>query len=167
MKYYKYLKYVIRHKWFVMLACFKQGIYWQGITHDLSKFRPSEFFPYANYFYGNKPNDRDKNKWRKSTTTSDEQFDFAWLLHLKRNPHHWQWWILPEDDGGTKILDMPSHYLSEMLCDWHGAGQAQGRKTSDYQWWKDNKDKMQLSYWTHQNIETILSENMMEFKSNY
>ena len=156
MKYVRYLKYIIRHKWFVMIACFQRGLYWQGLIHDISKFRPSEFFPYVNYFYGNKPNDREKNKYRKSTTTSDEAFDFAWLLHQKRNPHHWQWWILPEDEGGTKILEMPSEYLIEMLCDWHGAGMAQGRTFSDYEWWTQNKDKMQLGFWTRDSIEWIL-----------
>ena len=42
-KYLKYLSYVLRHKWFVMLACFKVKLFWQGITHDLSKFLPDEF----------------------------------------------------------------------------------------------------------------------------
>ena len=156
MKYFKYLKYVIKHKWYVMIACFQQGLYWQGIIHDISKFLPSEFFPYANYFWGNKPNDREKNKYRKSTTTSDGKMDFAWLLHLRRNKHHWQWWVLPEDDGGTKFLEMPIKYLVEMICDWHGAGKAIGRTFSDYQWWTENKDEIQLNLHTKEKVEEIL-----------
>lgn len=47
----KYLWYLIRHRWYVMLACFREGLYWQGLIHDWSKFLPGEFFPYAWYFY--------------------------------------------------------------------------------------------------------------------
>ena len=45
-KFFRYLSYVIRHRWFVMIECFKRGLIWRGLTHDLSKFHPSEFFPY-------------------------------------------------------------------------------------------------------------------------
>jgi len=51
-KYLQYLSYVLRHKWHVSLECFHHGLYWRGITHDLSKFLPDEFIPYARYFYG-------------------------------------------------------------------------------------------------------------------
>ena len=53
--YYKYLQYVIKHKYYVMIECFKVGLYWRGLVHDMSKFRPSEFIPYARYFYGDYP----------------------------------------------------------------------------------------------------------------
>ena len=54
MKYIKYLLYVIQHKYYVFIECWKDGLYWHGITHDLSKFMPSEFFPYARWIYGSK-----------------------------------------------------------------------------------------------------------------
>ena len=157
-KYLKYLSYVLRHKWFVMLACFKVGLYWQGLIHDNSKFLPDEFIPYANFFYGN--NDikkgRDKTGYYKPTDTGDKAFDFAWLLHQKRNPHHWQWWILPEDKGGIKLIPMWNKYLLEMLCDWQGAGKAQRNKTPIWEWYKANKTKMQLNKATIKEIEKIL-----------
>jgi hypothetical protein len=53
-KFFKYLKYVIRHKWYVFLECCNLGIPFRGIFHDLSKFLPDEFFPYMNHFYGYK-----------------------------------------------------------------------------------------------------------------
>lgn len=31
------------HKWLVMKHCFRLGLYWRGLTHDLSKYMPSEF----------------------------------------------------------------------------------------------------------------------------
>ena len=47
-----YLQYVLRHKWYVFQECLKYGLIWEGIVHDLSKFRPSEWFPYVEFLYG-------------------------------------------------------------------------------------------------------------------
>ena len=156
MKYLKYLRYVFRHKWFVFVNACKFGIPFLGIIHDISKFSPDELIPYANYFYGkNKKNPRDKTGYYKPTDTGDEAFDFAWLLHQKRNKHHWQWWVLPEDDGGLKVLEMPERYRREMLADWRGAGQAQGTPNTKA-WYEANKDKMQLGENTRKWIEAHL-----------
>jgi len=153
MKYLKYLSYVIRHKWYVMIECFKVNLWWQGIIHDLSKLLPSEFFPYANYFYWNNNQKRDETGYYKPTDTGDKAFDFAWLLHQKRNKHHWQWWILPEDEGGIRILDMPLKYREEMLCDWRGAGRAQGYGDNTKDWYEKNKNRMLLNNKTRDYIE--------------
>lgn len=142
--YLRYLWYVIRHKWYVLKACWGAGLLWQGIIHDISKLRPSEFMPYAQHFYGpNAQERRDATGYYKPTDTGDAAFDFAWLLHQKRNRHHWQWWILPEDEGGMKVLPMPTRYWVEMVCDWQGAGLAQG-KPDIRAWWEANNHKMQL-----------------------
>src|ERR1041384_1906335 len=51
-KYWAYFQYILRHKWFVFLAGLKTGApIWLLIIHDWSKFLPSEFFPYTDYFY--------------------------------------------------------------------------------------------------------------------
>lgn len=155
-KYIKYFFYVLRHRWYVFLECCKARIVWQGIIHDLSKLLLSEFIPYANHFYGkNSGISRGRNKtgYYKPTDTGDKDFDFAWLLHQKRNRHHWQWWILPEDEGGVKVLDMPLKYRKEMLCDWRGAGRAQGNKITPAVWYENNKNKMQLHRGTRTWIE--------------
>ena len=47
-----HLRTVCRHKKFVAKFCFKAGLYWQGITHDLSKFSPVEFFESVKYYQG-------------------------------------------------------------------------------------------------------------------
>jgi hypothetical protein len=130
--YWKYLKYVLRHKWFVFIECAKRGIIWRGITHDLSKFYPDEFIPYARYFYGNCPE------------SFQTDFDKAWLKHIHRNPHHWQYWILREDDGGTKLIRPPLQYLKEMGCDWVGAGKAITGMDNITEWYDRNKDKIQI-----------------------
>jgi len=155
-KYFKYLIYVLRHKWYVFIECCKVGIIWSGLTHDLSKFLPDEFIPYAKHFYGNNSGisrNRDKTGYYKPTDTGDLAFDFAWLLHQKRNKHHWQWWTLPKDGGGIKVLDMPLKYRKEMLCDWRGAGRAQGHHGDIKEWYQKNIRKMKLHIDTKDWIE--------------
>ncbi len=87
MKYWRYGWSVVRHKWFVFLACWKMGIPLAGITHDLSKFLPDEFGPYAEYFYGGYPRDQ-------KPPAVQEAFDRAWKKHQQRNRHHWQHWLV-------------------------------------------------------------------------
>jgi hypothetical protein len=133
---------------------------WRGLVHDLSKFLPDEFIPYARHFYNPdgtlKPDKRDKTGYYKPTDTGDPYFDYAWILHQKRNKHHWQWWILPEDNGGTKILEMEYPYWLEMVCDWAGAGKAQNNKVGIRKWYLKNKDKMQMGPNTRSNVEDTL-----------
>jgi len=140
----EYASYVMRHKWYVFVECWRLGIVWRGVTHDLSKLRPDEWVPYATFFHGPRAiQRRDASGYYKPTDTGDGAFDFAWLLHQKRNRHHWQWWVIPEDGGGEKMLPMPADDRLEMLADWRGAGRAQG--TPDTRsWYMVNRDKMRL-----------------------
>jgi hypothetical protein len=186
-KHLLYAKYILRHKWFVFWYCASKGLWWRGLMHDMSKMFPSEWGPYAEFFYGEFPcatcdgsgqvkervggfmkNQfpegfcwvrcdacagrgkvsrkqamRDKTGYYKPTDTGDAAFDFSWLLHQKRNRHHWQWWVLPEDDGGVKVLPMQEPYRTEMICDWLGAGRALGTPSVNA-WYKANGKKMQL-----------------------
>jgi len=144
-KHWRYFSYVLRHKWFVFVECCKLGVPWRGVAHDLSKFRPSEWIPYARYFYGD----------YLSKEGVERSFDLAWLHHQKRNKHHWQWWVLPLDDGGQKILPMPDVYCKEMLADWYGAGRALG-KPDTVAWYVRNRDKMLLHHETRAWIEQQL-----------
>ncbi len=127
------------------------------MVHDLSKFLPDEFVSYAKHFYGPQAKQwRDSTGYYKPTDTGDAAFDFAWLLHQKRNRHHWQWWILPEDEGGIKVLEMPAKYCLEMLADWTGAGLAQG-KPDTKSWYLKNRVKMTLGKETRKWIESALA----------
>lgn len=150
-KYLHYFKYLFRHKWFVFLACCRYGLYWQGLVHDWSKFLPDELIPYANYFYG--------GDTRKDRFYSPEQgsysFNVAWMKHQHRNPHHWQHWVLQNDDGTKFALEMPEKFAKEMICDWIGAGQAQGFNDTA-SWYLKNKDKMTLANSTRLFVEREL-----------
>lgn len=152
MKFFRYFSYVIRHKWFVFLECCRLGIPVRGILHDFSKLRPSEFIPYMNYFGGGIKRGRDNTGYYKPTDTGDLAFDFAWLLHQKRNDHHWQWWVLPLDDGGSKVIEMTSEARREMVADWRGAGRAQGTPDT-IKWYRANHKKLQLGPLTREWVE--------------
>lgn len=151
-KYLKYLQYLLRHKWYVFLECRKWGLLWRGIVHDWSKFLPDEITPYANFFYGG---DKRKDQFY-SPEQGTYEFNVAWLKHQHRNPHHWQHWVLQEDDGGKFALKMPVDCAVEMLCDWRGAGKASGHPDTVAWYWK-NKDKMILHPDTRAFVEEILN----------
>src|SRR5690606_9383025 len=106
-----YTRYLVRHTTFVRQECWKRGLFMQGLLHDLSKWRPDEFIPYALHFYGESHDHETTKYWNKI-------FYLAWLKHKNRNPHHWQWWVLPKDDGSVIQLEMPHRYRLEMICDW-------------------------------------------------
>jgi len=156
MKYIKYFTYVLRHKWFVFWACWKYGLIWQGIIHDLSKFLPDEAIPYANFFYSG---DRRKDSFY-TPKRGNEEFNLAWLKHQHRNPHHWQYYVLQEDSGAVFPLKIPDKYVKEMLCDWIGAGRASGHNDV-LSWYVTNRNKMVLHVdsraWIERELEYVNS----------
>ena len=142
-----YVKYIAKHKWFVFLECARLGIPVHGITHDISKFFPDEWGPYREFFYGG----------LEKTPTTEQNFNKAWIKHIHRNPHHWQYWQLRKDDGGVKALEMPYVYMLEMVADWRGAGKAQGFD-SVRDWYAKNKNKMHLHPDTRIHVESLLRQ---------
>lgn len=143
-----YAKYVLRHKWYVLKACRMTGAsLWLGLIHDLSKLRPSEWMPYAECFY--KP---DGSKQYVESVA----FTLAWNWHQKRNPHHWQAWLVTMDRGETKPLPMPERYVREMVADWIGAGLAITGKLEVWQWYERNKGNMCLHHETRARVESLL-----------
>lgn len=143
----KYLRYLLRHKWFVFVECAKRGYVWRGICHDCSKFLPSEFLAYANHFYIKNKAKKDATGYQKPVWTGDEAFEKAWLYHQHRNPHHWQYWTTPLGTGVVKKHPIPQEFLVEMLCDWIGAGKAQRTKNSFVsakEWYSGHRHKILL-----------------------
>jgi hypothetical protein len=132
-----YLKYVLKHKWFVFWECCKAGIPWRGLVHDLSKFSPSEWPSYVSSFFG-------PWKYRDRPAWLVDAFDLAWLHHQKRNKHHWQYWVLIQDEDEEKILPMPLVYRKEMLADWRGAGKAITGSDNTPEWYSEKAPGMKL-----------------------
>lgn len=111
---WKHFKTVCKHKAVVYRECKACGIWWQGVTHDLSKFSPIEFAPSARYFQG----DKSPIEMQKAA----EGYSAAWQHHKGHNPHHWEYWT-DFDENGAVVADMiPFRYVVEMVCDWVGAG---------------------------------------------
>lgn len=151
-KYIKYLQYIFRHKWYVFKECVKVGMIQRGITHDLSKLLPSEFFSYAEWFY-NRP---DAIKNPETFKKAKKDFEFSWLQHIKRNKHHWQWWILGMRNGKVEVFEMDMSYRIEMLCDWRGMSWVLSGKDNTKEWYMENKDKMLLGEETRKWVEKEL-----------
>lgn len=99
--YLAYLRYVCRHKFFVFLYCCTLGIPWRGLTHDLSKFTPSEFGPYARFFFGPPTPHGDARR---------AAFMHAWHFHYARNPHHWEHWVQPREGRSGVVAKMLRTY---------------------------------------------------------
>ena len=107
----KHYKTIRHHKMLVMKNCFRCGLYWQGLTHDVSKLAPVEFWAGAKYWQGTcSPN----NAQRQA-----EGYSAAWLHHKGRNKHHLEYWIdyTAEGDHAMGGMKMPLNYVCEMLCD--------------------------------------------------
>lgn len=134
MKHFQYLRYLLKHKWYVAVECVKHGLYFHAFAHDLSKFRPSEWFPYVEYFYG---------ALGKGEAVQ-LSFDLAWLKHQHRNRHHYQHWVLLEDEGQTKALLIPDKAIVQMACDWIGASKAiRGKNATAVEWYEKVRKNME------------------------
>lgn len=158
MIYLKYIWYLLRHKYYVLIECWNKGLFWLGIIHDWSKFRPSEFIPYARYFYGYygyKFNGGFIWEFRKHWGIIHD-YNYAWLLHQKRNKHHWQYWVLIMDEDKDINLLMPAKYTIEMLCDWRGAGIAITGTDNTSEWYRAHKNKIRLNSTVRNYIEANL-----------
>jgi hypothetical protein len=150
-KYDAYLDYLERHRRFVLEEAAQLCVSDRGVRHDLSKYEPDEFDAYAEYFYG---------IWRVENVPApadvQERFDYAWMLHQKRNDHHWQYWLLREDDGAMKVLPMPELAMREMLADWRGASRAITGTDNTPTWYAKNAANMLLHPATKAWIEVHL-----------
>lgn len=119
--FFKHLKTVIVHKWYVMIYCFKAGLIWQGIFHDTSKFSITEFWTSVKYFLGNKS---PINAERAAKGRSD-----VWMHHKGRNKHHPEYWIdknlITEE---YECVEMPFKYVVESVCDRIAASRVYNKK---------------------------------------
>ena len=118
-------------------------------NHDQSKWEKEEYDAYDAYFYGGR-----KTKEVKKT------FNYAWLHHIHNNPHHWQYWVLINDDpeDGTVALDIPYRYAIEMICDWWSFSWSDGNLYEIFDWYNKHKDRMILSKNTRELVEDILDQ---------
>ena len=110
MKPWQHFKTVTVHRWIVMKGCFAMGLIWQGLTHDLSKYSPTEFWNGARYYQGvRSPNAREREL---------KGYSQAWMHHKGRNRHHYEYWTdMSKVTGRYEAVPMPRRYLAEMVAD--------------------------------------------------
>ena len=110
MKAWRHFCTITYHRWLVCKGCFRVGLFWQGLTHDLSKYTPTEFRVGAKYYQGNKsPNGAERQEKGYST---------AWIHHKGRNRHHFEYWSdLSSETKRYESIPMPRRFVIESIMD--------------------------------------------------
>ncbi|MBE6923369.1 MAG: catalase [Ruminococcaceae bacterium] len=110
MKAWQHFCTITYHRWLVRKGCFRVGLYWQGLTHDLSKYTPTEFRVGARYYQGNRsPNGAERE---------EKGYSEAWIHHKGRNRHHFEYWNdLNRETKRYESVPMPRRFLAESVMD--------------------------------------------------
>lgn len=110
-----HLRTVREHRALVRKYCFAVGLYRQGLTHDLSKYTPTELINGFRYYEEGKrsPNNRERE---------EKGYSDAWMHHKGRNKHHYEYWndyrMKPDRSKfPVRAVEMPRKYVAEMVCD--------------------------------------------------
>jgi hypothetical protein len=167
----KMLKYTLLHKWYVFTYCLVWGIPLRGILHDWSKFIPWIYRAYRRWFYGDWPSSDDAialgrvrpgslPKWVEWTVK--ESFDRARCRHQKLERHHWQFWLLVEDDRPVpRALEMPYKDVKSMVANWLGAARVRHAKEMAIgevrHWYLERRYKLVLHPKTRATVEYLLN----------
>ena len=150
--FFGHLKTINHHRALVCAYCFRVGLYWQGLTHDLSKYSPTEFWMGVKYFQGtDSPNNAEKR---------DKGYSAAWLHHKGRNKHHFEYWLDydPKQNYAISGMPMPVRYVIEMFCDRVAACRVyQGKNYTDASAWEYHL-KSRSYHVIHQNSMAQLEE---------
>jgi len=126
------LDYTNRHINDVVKLMNKLGLKDRGAVHDISKFDPDQFIPYAYYHHGTPT---EKLEWT-------DRYNKVRDLHKQLNEHHPEYWY-------DKDRVMPFDVWCEMLCDWISCGINTKSDPSEYTradtrnyYYKFNVDKL-------------------------
>ena len=127
-------KNIIKHKKYVFDYACKAGIPFQGLTHDLSKFSPTEFIESVMYYKeGSSPLKESKKA---------NGYSMAKLHHCHLNKHHYEYWQ-DDYDYGCKPLIMPYKYVLELICDYLAAAKVYYKDSfsykKEYEWFMEHK----------------------------
>ncbi len=144
---------ITRHRHMVLTHCFKAGIPFRGLLHDLSKYSPYEFVGGAKYYQGNRsPNEKERELFGYSK---------SWMHHKGRNRHHFEYWN--DVNPATKLYEpvkMPAVFLKEMFCDRVAASKIyQGDKYTDahpYEYFSKGNARLYMHEETAKMLEKLL-----------
>ena len=154
MKPWQHFKTITRHKLLVFQGCARVGLYWQGLTHDLSKYTPTEFWNGARYYQGTRsPNAAERE---------EKGYSEAWMHHKGRNRHHYEYWTdMSRQTRRYEPLEMPRKYLVEMVMDRRAACLTYEGKNytpgSALNYFSRSREKELMHPATRQQLEYILT----------
>ena len=150
MKAWQHFKTITHHRWLVRKGCFAVGLFWQGLTHDLSKYTPTEFMVGAKYYQGTRsPNAAEREK---------KGFSEAWIHHKGRNRHHYEYWIdlTLDPSQGLQGMPMPTRYVVEMFCDRIAASKNYNKGTYNDSFPLQYYEKNKMHYILHKDTKDLL-----------
>lgn len=154
----EYLKYLDEHIEAVN-TCFRLlrgGLI--DLSHDKSKYDPEEFYPYLRHFYPYDDMENDK--------FSEDEYEQAWLHHIHYNEHHWNYWVLVDDEGVVP-LEMPKECVYEMIADWASFAFRSKKPEELQSWYDSHKDKMMLHSNTRKLVEKLVPEMVDKLKDYF
>ena len=132
-----------------------------SFNHDESKYSTEEYDAYDQYFYGG-------NRSYKVV----QDFNYAWLHHIHQNPHHWQYWVLINDEPGEDengipyeypfgnfvALMIPLPYIFEMIADWWSFSWKKGNLFEIFNWYAEHREKQYINPNSRMILERILEK---------
>ncbi len=154
MKSWQHFKTITWHRWLVRQGCFKVGLYWRGLVHDLSKYSPTEFLVGARYFQGvRSPNAAERE---------DKGYSEAWMHHKGRNRHHYEYWTdMSRETRNYEPVPMPRKYFAEMIMDRIAACKVyQGdhyTSASALEYFMKSRERVLMHPQTRQELEFVLT----------
>ena len=150
----RHFRVITRHRHCVIAHCFRAGIGFQGLFHDLSKYSPAEFLTGAKYFQGTRsPNAAERD---------EKGYSEAWMHHKGRNRHHFEYWRdYSRTAGGNAPVKMPLRFVMEMFCDRVAASKIyQGKNYKDshpLEYFMRGKDRRSIHPATSDLLELFLT----------
>ena len=149
----RHFRVITRHRHRVIAHCFRAGIGFQGLFHDLSKYSPAEFWTGAKYFQGTRsPNAAERD---------EKGYSEAWMHHKGRNRHHFEYWRdYSHAAGGNAPVKMPLRFVMEMFCDRVAASKIYRGKDYDdghpLRYFRGGPDKSEMHPETAALLESLL-----------
>ena len=120
-------------------------------SRDQSKYDKEEYEAYDAFFYGD-----------NQSYAVRGNFDRAWLRHIHKNPHHWQYWVLLEDDPETgvpyKALPIPLNFIFEMIADWWSFSWKSNNLFEIFSWYGEHRHKQYINPASRMIVEDILKK---------
>jgi hypothetical protein len=119
----------------------------------LSKYSPVEFWNGVKYYTGTASPHIGERK--------EKGYSDAWVHHHNCNKHHAEYWWDINSDGKSCVIQMPTKYLKEMICDRVAASMIYlGDKYNNWAPWeyyRTHKDENQFHEETRNRLELYLS----------